>query len=106
MNRRAAGTQHYSPFAGKAWLLKSSLYLCVCTCVCADTNADGWPFMADQSQIANENEDTENNLLCSHFGSYIHLNLFLKFYFKSMRSVRLNKQETNQSNYSQSNTNL
>ena len=76
------------------------------TCVCADTNADGWPFMADQSQIASENEDIENNLLCSHFGSYIHLNFFFLIYFKSMRSVRLNKQETNQSNYSQPNTNL
>lgn len=47
-----------------------------------------------------ENEDIETNLPCSHFGSFVDLfgYFIFYFYFKSMRSVRPNKQETIQNN--------
>lgn len=88
---------------------ESIVCLCVHMCLCADTR-DGWPFMADQSQTVSENENIKNNLLRNQFGSFLYsfgfIYLFVCFYFKSMRSVRPNKQETIQSNYSQSGTNL
>lgn len=45
--------------------------LIVSVCVCADTITGNWPFTADQSQTANENEDMKN-LLCSHLSSSLY----------------------------------